>query len=138
MEIASIRAGTFRFVAPQSYLKDHPVQPGGYRFSVSIFLYCNQTSWLYDPVDWPEFVKDITSWGERYTENTLTIPAATTLKFAERIMPEGMARFPRRLAGTRSKSGPITLLDGNATSLCEPNALIYKGWKASTAATSSK
>ena len=49
-------------------------------------------------------------------------------------MPEGMARSPRRFAGTRSTSGPITLLDGNATSLCEPNALIYKGWNASTAA----
>ena len=70
----------------------------------------------YDPADWPEFVKDITSWGERYTENTLTIPAATTLKFAERIMPEGMARSPRCLAGPSSTSGPITLLDGNATS----------------------
>ncbi len=63
-------------------------------------------------------------------------PAATALNFAERIMPEGMARLPRGLAGTnvsRSPSNPITLLDGNASPICEPNYLLYKGWNPTTA-----
>lgn len=130
LEITSFRADNFRFVAPQSFLHDRPLQPGAYRYGVSIFLYCNQTSWLYDPVDWHEFAKDITTWCEQNRQEKPHFPATTVLKFAERVMPEGMA------AGTnvsKDSSNPITLFDGNASLIYEPNFLLYKGWNPTTA-----
>jgi hypothetical protein len=128
LEITSFRAGSFRFVAPQSFLQGKPLQPGAYRYGVSIFLYCNQTSWLYDPVDWQDFTRDITKWCEQNMQEKPHFPAATVLKFAERIMPEGMARSPKGTSISKGPANPITLLDGSASPICEPNYLLYKGW----------
>jgi ribonuclease HI len=128
LEIARVQAGNFRFVAPQSFLRDTPVQPGAYRLGVSIFLFSNQTSWLYDPVNWHDFVEDMTRWAAQNMHDKVIIPPATTLKFSERLMPEGMARTPSKQAGTCSSTSPITLLDGPCTTLFEPNFLRYKGW----------
>jgi hypothetical protein len=79
-------------------------------------------------VDWQDFTRDITKWCEQNMQEKPHFPAATVLKFAERIMPEGMARSPKGTSISKGPANPITLLDGSASPICEPNYLLYKGW----------
>ena len=99
-------------------------------FGVSIYLFANQVSWLYDPVDWTEYCKEITAWGIKRAHGSVTIPPETANKFRERLMPEEKARTPRFLAGYKITPGPITLLD-ESVAKDEHNFLIYKGWEPS-------
>ena len=113
----------FRRPSPQSGATEPRVFPR----KLSIFLFSNQISWIYDPVKWADYTKAIESWGRDHAQGQVQIPMETVRKFQEVKMPDIKARLPAKLAGTRQYPGPIVLLDGLPYHH-EYNFLIYKGW----------
>ena len=99
IEIMRFPPNSLRFQAPQSFMHEQPIIPGAYQNSVSVFLFLNSRSLLYDPVDWPHTRRVLTEWLGHHCPKG-QVPSDAEKKFGERIM----TKAPTRLAAANRQA----------------------------------
>ena len=99
-----IRPNSLGFQAP-SFKTEEPVIPGAYRNAVSVFLFMNNRSLLYDPVEWPRTRRTLSEWLAEHAQGGKICEAADK-KFGERLV----SIAPRRLATRKESKCPVLTL----------------------------
>ena len=106
LEILKFPSGTFRFEDPSGYSLDTPRLMAPFQGQVSIFLFLNSRSLLFDPLDWQDFECTLNDWT---STNCLAgeIPQRTRQKFSER---QQKTHPPRRYLRDEKKVKVIGLM----------------------------
>jgi hypothetical protein len=115
IEFLHFPPGSFHFQAPQSFMYEEPYFPGGYQRSVSVFLFMNNRSLLYDPIDWQETKKVLSAWLAQHCPTGEIVPEADK-KFGERAMSKAPTRLPRNVQETCPL---LTLMSPSPTRQCQ-------------------
>ena len=85
IELVKIPASQLKLLAPNAFAVNQP-QLTLWPSEVSIFLFINDRSLLYDPIDWVRAKERLRSWCDLHCPNA-SITHTLDQKFAERILP---------------------------------------------------
>jgi len=109
LEILRFPKGTFCFEDPNSFSQEVPHVMEPFPGEVSIFLFLNSRSLLFDPVNWSDFELALDSWMQLNGPSG-EIPQGTRHKFGER---QQMTGPPRRFGRDEKQVHILHLMDGN-------------------------
>jgi hypothetical protein len=115
IELLQFPPNSLHFQAPQSFVHEQPFFPGAFKNSASVFLYMNNRSLLYDPVDWPKTKQALSNWLSQYCPAGKLVPEVDE-KFGERIM----SKAPPRLGRSVQETCPtLTLMSAGPQKQCQ-------------------
>jgi ribonuclease HI len=103
LEILRFPKGTFCFEDPENFSQNPPTAMIPFQGEVSLFLFINSRSLLFDPLDWPGFEQALSKWTHTNCPQG-EIPQVTRKRFSERRKITG----PLRRYGT--KDGQVRVL----------------------------
>jgi hypothetical protein len=106
MEILRFPGGTFKFEDPTGFSQDSPTTLAPFEGEVSIFLFLNTRSLLFDPIDWADVERSLNDWMSRYCPQG-EVPQLIRQKFGERLQILGP---PRSFGKPAQKIGVINLM----------------------------
>jgi hypothetical protein len=108
LEIVKFPKGTFRFLDPEDYSQDPPGLLGPFQGEVSIFLFLNSRSLLFDPINWSELEWELQEWINAHCPQG-EVSYTTKQKFTERIQVGGDTRA---FGGVKKKIEILNLMSG--------------------------
>ena len=115
IEFLDFPPDSLRFQAPQSFAHEQPYFPGTYKSSVSVFLFMNNRSLLYDPIDWPRTRNSLRDWLSQHCPEGKIVSEADK-KFGERVMSEAP---PRQSAIVPQTCPVLTLMSALPQKQCQ-------------------
>ena len=80
LEILRFPRGTFRFEIPTGFSQEEPDLMSPFQGEVTIFLFLNTKSLLFDPIDWGDLERALLEWNSVYCPQG-AIPQSTRQKF---------------------------------------------------------
>jgi len=120
IELMKIPARQLQVPSPTAFGKDN-LELMASPCEISIFLFLNDRSLLFDPVDWGRTKDRLLKWAESRCP-TATTSSILDLKFAERILPSHTSRVNGKF--TPARSHLLTIMEA------EPGQLCYKDLRA--------
>ena len=106
LEILRFPRGTLRFEIPSGFSQEEPDLMSPFQGEVTVFLFLNTKSLLFDPIDWGDFERALLEWNSVHCPQG-AIPLSTRQKFQER---QQLSSPPREYGAEKKRVNVISLM----------------------------